>query len=184
LGGRIGVKRVVFCLIIVLMLVVTACSHGSQETVHPLSTPPPGGWPTTWTGLSTDPDDGGGSNHRDVTDTNGDGYALYYATDSQYLYLRMETVEPPGWPSTTPTGDARYKWWFDTVGMDLYVSGTSVYKGEFLLILEDRTDTDNVDGNRDQLGELTLMDDLANLGFSLAPTSPELLTVAVTAPFG
>jgi len=148
------------------MLVVTACSHGSQGTVHSLSTPPPSGWPTTWTGLSTDPADGGGEDHRDVTDTNGDGYALYYATDSQYLYLRMETVKLPGWPSTKPTGDARYKWWFDTSGTDLYVSGTSVYKGEFLLILEDRTDTGNVDGSRDQLGELTLMDDLPpNLGF-------------------
>jgi hypothetical protein len=166
LAESVGIKRVVFSLIIVLMLVVTACSHGSKGTVHPLGTPPPGGWPTTWTGLSTDLADGGGEDHRDVTDTNGDGYALYYATDAQYLYLRMETVKLPGWPSTKPAGDARYKWWFDTAGTDLYVGGTSVYKGEFLLILEDRTDTGNVDGNRDQLGELTLMDDLPpNLGF-------------------
>ncbi|MGB6873948.1 MAG: PKD domain-containing protein [Dehalococcoidia bacterium] len=159
-------KRIVFSLVIVLILVVTACSHGSQGTVHSLSTPPPSGWPTIWTGLSTDPGDGGGEDHRDVTDTNGDGYALYYAADSQYLYLRMETVEPPGWPSTKPTGDARYKWWFDTAGMDLYISGTSVYKAEFLLILEDRTDASNVDGSRDQSGEVTLMDDLANIGFA------------------
>jgi PKD repeat protein len=156
------IKRLVFSLAIVFVLVVTACS---QETALPLSTPPPSAWPTTWTGLSTDAADGGGEDHRDVTDTNGDAYALYYTTDSEYLYLRMETVEPPGWPTTNPTGDARYKWWFDTAGTDLYVGGTSVYKGEFLLILEDRTDTSNVDGNRDQLGELTLMDDLTNLGF-------------------
>jgi len=156
-------KTIIFALVIVLVLVVTACSHG---TVLPLNTPPPSGWPPVWIGLSTDPNESGTSNHRDVADTNVDGYALYYAADSQYLYLRMEIVDPPGWPSTAPQGEARYKWWFDTVGTDLYVSGTIAYNAEFQLMLEDRTNASNVDGSRDRLGELTLVDDLANIGFT------------------
>ena len=134
LARSVAIKRVVFSLTIVLMLVATACSHDSPGTMLPLSTPPPSGWPTTWTGLSTDPVESGCDEHRNVADNNTDGYALYYATDSQYLYLRMETVgvddkgvpDPPGWPSDKPSGDARYKWWFDTAGADLYVSGTTV----------------------------------------------------------
>ncbi len=161
-----GIKRPVSFLITILILVLTACSHGSQGTSLPLSTPPPSAWPTVWTWLSTDPNESGGTNHRDVADTNGDGYALYYATDSQYIYLRMETVTAPGWPDVTPQGQARYKWWFDTVGADLYVSGTLAYNAEFQIMLEDRTNTSNVDGSRDRLGELTLVDDLANIGLT------------------
>jgi len=155
-------KRVIFSLVIVLMLVMT----GLLVANLPSAGGQPAAWPTTWTWLSTDPDESGGSDHRDVFDTNGDGYALYYTADSQYLYLRMETVDPPGWPSTGPQGEARYKWWFDTGGTAAYLSGTTVYDAEFQLILEDRTNTSNVDGSRDQLGELTLVDDLQNVGFT------------------
>ena len=158
-----NIRGLIITLVIVLMLVVTACSHG---TVLPLSTPPPSGWPTTWTGLDTDDNESGCNTHRNVADVDVDGYALYYATDSEYLYLRMETVDSPGWPSTGPQGEARYKWWFDTEGTVAYVSGTTVYNTEFQLMLEDRTNTSNVDGSRDRLGELTLMDDLANTGFT------------------
>jgi len=142
----------------------------AMTTLFVASLPPagaqPAAWPTTWTGLSADPDESGGSNHRDVFDTNGDGYALYYTADSQYLYLRMETVDLPGWPSTGPQGEARYKWWFDTGGTAAYLSGTTVNNAEFQLILEDRTDTSNNDRSRDRLGELTLMDDLQIVGFT------------------
>jgi PKD repeat protein len=153
-----SIRRPIITLVIVVVLVVAGCSRG---TILRLTVTEPAVWPTTWTGLSTDPDEKGQSNHRDVTDTNGDGYALYYAADSQYLYLRMETVTTPGWNSTQPKHEARYKWWFDTAGMDAYVHGTTVEKAEFLLILEDLTDNSN-DPNapRDQRGELTLMDDL------------------------
>jgi len=126
--------------------------------------PPPSAWPTAWTGLDTD-DDGSCNAHRNVFDTDGDGYALYYVLDSDYIFLRMETMGSPGWPGTGSQDVARYKWWFNTDETAAYIGGTSVYKAEFLLILEDRTDTSDVDGNRDQLGELTLMDDLANIGF-------------------
>jgi PKD repeat protein len=162
LATRNGMKRIIFSLVIVLMLVMVA--------LLVINLPPaeaqPATWPTTWTGLSTDPDESGGKDHRDVFDTNGDGYALYYTADSQYLYLRMETVDPPGWPSTGPQGEARYKWWFNTGGTAAYLSGTTVYNAEFQLMLEDRTDTSNNDGSRDRLGELTLMDDLQNVGFT------------------
>ncbi len=124
----------------------------------PVSTAQPSSWPTAWTPLDTDPVDcGTGREHRDVI-------ALFYAVDSDYMYLRMETSSPAGWPSTAPAGEARYKWWIDT-NLDAYVSGTSVYKAEFLLMLEDLSDPNSVPYNRDKLGELTLMDDLANVGF-------------------
>ncbi len=154
-------KKRIFSVISVVMLIVM--------TLPATSPPPvvaqPSGWPTIWTGLASD-DNEHCETFRNVADMDGDGYALYYDVDSQYIYLRMETVTAPGWPSTGSQGAARYKWWFSTAGAAAYVSGTSVYNAEFLLILEDRTDTSNVDGSRDQLGELTLMDDLANIGFA------------------
>jgi PKD repeat protein len=181
-----NIRRPIITLVIVLMLVVTACSHG---TMLPLTKGPPSGWPTTWTGLSTDPNESGCDVHRNVADVDGDRYALYYATDSQYLYLRMEIVDPPGWPSLKPEGDARYKWWFDTSGTAAYVHGTTVEKAEFLLILEDLTDnSDNPNTTRDQLGELTLMDDLNNDGFTKRwdQAKPPNYTInnAQTAPTG
>ena len=126
--------------------------------VGPLTQPgaaQPSGWPTTWTPMATDPDESGCVDHRNVT-------ATYYATDPQYLYLRMETVTAAGWPGTSGSpSEARYKWWFDTAGTAVSVSGTTVYNAEFLLILEDLTDNANDPNSpRDQLGELTLMDDL------------------------
>jgi PKD repeat protein len=159
-----NITRLIVTLVIILMLVVAACSH---EPTLPLTVAGPSEWPTTWVGLSTDPNESGCNDHRNVADVNADGYALYYATDSQYLYLRMETVGPPGWPSLKPGGDARYKWWFDTAGTAVYVHGTTVEKAEFLLILEDLTDNSNdTNTKRDLLGELTLMDDLNNAGFT------------------
>ncbi|TET40931.1 MAG: PKD domain-containing protein, partial [Dehalococcoidia bacterium] len=125
----------------------------------------PSAWPTAWTGLDTD-DDGRCETFRNVFDTDGDGYALYYVVDSDYIYLRMETMGSPGWPNTGSQGVSRYKWWFNTGGKAAYVHGTTVEDAEFLLILEDRTDTSDVDGSRDLLGELTFMDDLTNIGFA------------------
>jgi len=126
---------------------------------------PPSGWPAEWIPLDTD-DNENCDTHRNIADMDDDGYALYYNVDSEYIYLRMEAVTAPGWPSTKPSGDARYKWWFNTGGTPAYVSGTSVYEAEFLLILEDLTDNNNdPDMTRDLLGELTLMDDFNNDGF-------------------
>jgi PKD repeat protein len=154
-------KNRIISLITVVMLI---------GMVLPATSPPPvaaqpSAWPTAWEGLDTD-DDGSCEAFRNVLDTNGDGYALYYDVDSDYIYLRMETASSPGWPGTDVKGEARYKWWFDTQGTSAYVHGTTVEDAEFLLILEDRTDTSDVDGNRDLLGELTFMDDLANIGFA------------------
>jgi len=127
----------------------------------------PHAWPTTWIGLNTDPKENGCDDFRNIYDTNADNYSLYYATDSQYLYFRMETADPPGWPSAASSGKARYKWWFNTAGTPAYIQGNSVYDAEFLLMLEDLTDNNNDPSmTRDQLGELTLLDDLSNAGFT------------------
>jgi PKD repeat protein len=129
---------------------------------------PPSEWPdeSEWIGLADDPDEGGGKDHRDVFDTDVDDYALYYYVDSDYIFLRMETVDTPGWPSTSQSDEARYKWWFHTEGTPAYIHGTTVENAEFLMILEDLTDNSiDPDGTKDLLGEMTLMDDLNNDGF-------------------
>ena len=146
-------KKLTFCLITVVMLVMIMLPTISPS---PVVADPPSEWPTNWTQLATDPNENCDS-FRNVVE-------LYYYVDSAYIYLRMKTVSPTGWPSTAVQGEARYKWWFNTNGT-AYVSGTSVHDAEFLLMLEDRTDTDNVDGSRDRLGEITLMDDQANIDF-------------------
>jgi PKD repeat protein len=149
---------------------------------------PPSGWPTEWIGLATDPNEGGGKDHRDVFDTNDDGYALYYYVDSDYIYLRMETVDTPGWPSTSQSDEARYKWWFNTDGTPAYIHGTTVESAEFLLILEDLMDNSDPNAPKDLLGELTLMDDLNNDGFMKRwdSSNPPNYTInnAQTAPTG
>ena len=146
-------KKTIFSLVTVVMLIAM--------TLPAISPPPvaaqPSAWPTNWTQLATDPNE--------QCDTFRNVVALYYDVDSQYIYLRMETVTAPGWNSTTSSDKGRYKWWFNTNGTAAYVSGTSVHGAEFLLILEDRTDLSDVDGNRDRLGEVTLMDDLGNIDF-------------------
>jgi hypothetical protein len=150
-------KKLIFCLITVVMLVMVMLPTISPS---PVVGDRPIPWPTIseWEELATD-DDENCNSFRDVV-------ALYYAVDSDYIYLRMETDTEPGWPSTGSQGVARYKWWFDINGTEAYVHGTSVENAEFLLILEDRTDKSNDDGSRDKWGEITLMDDLANIGFA------------------
>jgi hypothetical protein len=150
-------KRILIALITIGTLITAALPFMGQPAyaVGP-------SWPTSWT-LMTDPATGGpcSSNpHRDVDVT-------YYALDNDYLYLRMQTVDPPGWPWNSPKWEeARYKWWFDTAGDSAYVSGTSVLDAEFQMILEDLTlNTSDPTETRDELGELTLMDDLGNVGF-------------------
>ena len=67
---------------------------------------------------------------------------MYAATDSQYLYLRMENASAAGWPSTGTQGEARYKWVIDTVGGDIALSGGSIVNGEFVLMVEDLTNNE------------------------------------------
>ena len=167
-------KRILISLLTVGTLIMAALPFGAQPVYAAAS------WPTSWQAWSTDPTGGSCSSspHRDVSSTS-------YATDSQYLYLRMGNVDPAGWPVTGPHDkleEARYKWWFDTAGTAASVSGNSVNDAEFLLILEDLTDQDaslpTETGDRDQLGELTLMDDLTAGNFMARwnSTNPPLYT--------
>ena len=118
----------------------------------------PASWPSSWTLLDEDGGAPGCPDHRDVNRT-------FYALDSEYLYLRMEMLASAGWSSTQPTGEARYKWWIDTVLGDANIFGTSVEDAEFLLVLKDITNSAD-DHVRDQMGELTLMDDFSHSGFT------------------
>jgi hypothetical protein len=60
-----------------------------------------------------DPDEPGCDDDRNVNET-------YYYIDTEFIYLRMVTIDPSGWSGTGPSslGEARFKWWFDTVGQD------------------------------------------------------------------
>ena len=133
----------------------------------------PSGWPATsdWILLDTDPDEPGCDDDRNVIQT-------YYNVTTQYIFLRMRTVNPAGWSATTPgsPGEARFKWWFDTVGQDANIFGTSVANAEFQIILEDRFN--NAGGitaeatPRDGLGELTLIDDFGHDQFTTRWNNP------------
>jgi uncharacterized repeat protein (TIGR01451 family) len=125
----------------------------------------PGSWPSSsdWITLDTDPDEPGCDDDRNVIET-------FYFIDTGFLYLRMETVNDAGWSGSGATRDARFKWWFDTVGQDANIFGTSVANAEFQIILEDRFDNaGGVTGEStppDGLGELTLIDDFEHDQFT------------------
>jgi hypothetical protein len=90
-------------------------------------------WPTTWISIGTDPDESGGDDFRDVLEA-------YYQADSEYLYLRLRTVQPATFQSGNK--DSRYKWFIDT-NNDMVLPGSSggtVQNWEYLFYVED---TDN-----------------------------------------
>lgn len=95
------------------------------------------------------------------------------------IFLRLENVDPAGWPSTSPSGDARYKWWIDTNGGDMVQSGGNMVNAEYMAMVEDLTlNSADPTLTRDQLGEMTLLDDLLNTGFTTRwdSTSPPKYT--------
>jgi hypothetical protein len=118
-------------------------------------------FPTEWISLGTDPNEGGSDNdHRDVIE-------LFYNVDGGFLFLRMATRDLAGWPDTSGSGKARFKWFFDTANDDGVVQGGRVRNAEYMLMLEDLADNGTYPaGDRDLLGEIFLLDDLANVGFT------------------
>jgi len=96
-------------------------------------------WPTTWRLIDTDANEPGGANHRDVIEA-------YWSCDTNHLYLRLRTVDPP----TFTAGPTRYKWFIDVgLGLNLYQSGANELGTDYLLFVEDSDD----DGN----GEIYLL---------------------------
>ena len=164
-----------FSLLLVSMLLISPLFTGYLLNVPTVDqvTAQPGGWPSIsdWISLDTDPDEPGCDDDRNVIET-------FYFVDTEFIYLRMETVNPAGWSGTGPgsPGQARFKWWFCTVGPDASIFGTSVANAEFQLILEDRFNNGGgVTGEstpRDGLGELTLMDDLEHEQFTTRWNNP------------
>lgn len=141
----------------------------------------PASFPTEWLMFDSDPDEGGAQNDfRDVS-------AAFWNVEDGFLFLRLQTIDPAGWPSTGPQGTARYKFFFDTANADGVVSGGNINDAEFLLMLEDLTlNTADPTLTRDLLGELTFLDDLANVGFTArwdSTNPPKYTTNAVGSPF-
>lgn len=79
----------------------------------------PASFPTEWLLFDSDPNEGFAQNDfRDVT-------AASFNVEDGFLFLRLQTVEPAGWPSTGSQGAARYKFFFDTANADGAVVGAT-----------------------------------------------------------
>ncbi|MFC1505787.1 hypothetical protein ACFLQ6_01815 [Thermoproteota archaeon] len=156
-----------FPLLLLSILLISPLVTGYLLNVPSIDqvTAQPGSWPSSsdWISLDTDPDEPGCDDDRNVIET-------FYFIDTGFLYLRMETVNDAGWEGSGATRDARFKWWFDTVGQDASIFGTSVANAEFQIILEDRFNNGGgVKGEStppDGLGELTLIDDFEHDQFT------------------
>ena len=164
-----------FSLLLIIILLISPLISGyllNVPTVDQVNAQP-GGWPSTsdWILLDLDPAEPGCDVDRNVIET-------YYFVDTQFIYLRMKTVGPAGWSGTgtSSPAQARFKWWFDTVGQDASIFGTSVANAEFQIILEDRfNNAGGVTGEstpRDGLGELTFMDDFGHDDFTTRWNNP------------
>lgn len=126
-------------------------------------------WPTSWRLIDTDVDDPGAGNHRDVLEAS-------WSCDTQHLYLRLRTVDPP----TFTAGPVRYKWYIDVgTAPNLYKSGGNIYGADFLLFVEDSND--------DGTGEIYLVpaDGSGNYGSWSTPyvspiTDPNVASYRIT----
>jgi len=109
-------------------------------------------WPadSSWILIDSDPDESGASaqNFRDVLYT-------YYQYDSEYLYFRMQTVDPPTFQSV----QGRYKWFIDLgTGDPLQKSGNTISGSEYVFFVEDCDD--------DTQGDTYLIPALSGGGYS------------------
>lgn len=141
----------------------------------------PASFPTEWLLFDSDPNEGFAQDDtRDVT-------AAFFNVEDGFLFLRLQTVKPAGWPETGSPGAGRYKFLLDTANADGVVEGGNINNAEFLLMVEDLTlNTADPTLTRDLLGELTFLDDLANVGFSARWNStdpPKYTTNAVGSSF-
>jgi len=137
-GAGAILVRVAFSVALLLAAVAVAALPSPAEAQT---------WPTTWRVLDTDVNEPGGANYRDVTEAS-------WSCDTNHLYLRLRTVDPP-----SLTSPARYKWFLDTgLGLNLYRTGGSILGTDFLLFVED--------SNNDGSGEIYLVPANGNDTFS------------------
>ncbi|MEM2292108.1 MAG: SdrD B-like domain-containing protein [Nitrososphaerota archaeon] len=100
-----------------------------------------------WILIDTDKNEPGGEDWRDVI-------AAYLSYDSKYLYLRLDTVEPPRFPtSPNDRDDDKYRWFMDLDG-NMYWQGEVLYEAEYLISIQDKND--------DGVGEFYLLHDSDN----------------------
>jgi len=132
---QIGAFLVTALLLTVLAVALMPAPAGAQT------------WPTSWRLIGTDADEPGGADHRDVTEAS-------WSCDTNHLYLRLRTVQPPSF-----TSPSRYKWFLDVgLGLNLYQSGGSILGTDYLLFVED--------SNNDGTGEIYLLPANGNDSFS------------------
>src|SRR4030042_349888 len=139
-------------LILILSLFAFSCYAEAQT------------WPGagSWTYLGFDDNENGtNDDFRDVQN-------VYYYVDSSYLYLRLCCRDIPTFTKTSPTRDARYKWFID-LDNNSYITGNQAVEAEYLLFSED---FDDIPGDI-PLGEVYLLNDTNGDGnFSEWESSP------------
>ncbi|MBC7081426.1 MAG: DUF11 domain-containing protein [Thermoplasmatales archaeon] len=127
---------------LLIVIVAIIISYGVYGLISQILGQPPSGWPSQWTLIDTDGNEGGAQDdYRDVQ------YA-YIAMDENYLYLRLCCY---GYPNFTQHEDTRYKWFIDLNG-DGRVQGGTITGGEYLFFVEDTND--------DGIGDVYLLKDL------------------------
>src|SRR4030066_1256513 len=131
-------------LILILSLFAFSCYAEAQT------------WPGagSWTYLGFDDNENG------TNDASSDVQNVYYYVDSSYLYLRLCCRDIPTFTKTSPTRDARYKWFID-LDNNSYITGNQAIEAEYLLFSED---TDDVPGDI-PLGEVYLLNDSNGDGY-------------------
>jgi len=114
-------KIISLAIILILLLVNGLAIVTISEETSPQ-------WPSEWLLIDSDPEDSTSESFRDVQ------YA-YYNIDDNYIYFRLQCY---GLPNFSAHPESRYKWFIDTDNpYDMYLSGGSVYKAEYLLFVED-----------------------------------------------
>jgi len=111
-------------------------------------------WPDSWIKIDWDkPENGLKDDYRDVQ------YA-YYTFDDEFLYLRLECYGTPVFSSTSDGGEARFKWFID-LDCNAYITGQTIFEGEYLFFVED---FDNNTISDDGVGDIFFLTDTNNDG--------------------
>jgi hypothetical protein len=167
------------CIASVILLTTAVCLSAAA----PPALAQPSSFPADaeWIAVGSDPDEGGANNDfRDVS-------AVFYQVQEGFLFLRMQNRADAGWPDLSGSGRARYKWFFDTANDDGEIQGGNVRNAEYMIMVEDLTlNSADPTLTRDRLGEVTFLDDLANVNFRVRwnSTNPPAYTTntPTTAP--
>ena len=139
-----------------ILLIVLGLSYSPSPVNASIQSPPEDWWVDGWVHVHTDLDQCGTDDFRDV-------YKIWLKYDANYLYIKVSTIEKPGWDGPDYR-NARYSWYFDVDGSTdpAWIDGNNVRDTEYKLFLEDFPKCTDVKGNG--MGELYLIKDMDGSG--------------------